>query len=119
MWAQPLQALINEVALLPYARQSPALAAQFDPRRQTAIERYLQTFVLAESFRFGDGLKLPAHQIMNRLGPDAIPAMVRLLNKLASDPDGKIKVLGQVPLALAQDRSCGDHGPCFRTFWFV
>lgn len=107
-----LDRLNQEVARSAYGKPSPAVLAQMDSRRQAEIQRYLDLFIYVTSFRFGDGLKQESHQLMDRLGPDAIPALVRTLNLLFSDARGKERILLPQPI-MVEGKLTGE-----RTFFF-
>jgi HEAT repeat protein len=76
-----------------YGPPSAAMLAQWDLRRQVEVERLIDFFVWITSFNFGDGLKLDAHRMVARLGPEAIPAMARALNVLQENPEGRKQIL--------------------------
>jgi hypothetical protein len=87
-----------KVTVLPLA----AKASATHPLKEAQYESFLNYFIFRNSFRFGDGLDSASHGAMNRLGYDAIPAMVRAYNKLAMvGGEGKVhRFLGPAPPGL-------------------
>jgi HEAT repeat protein len=108
-----LERLKQELASIGRQTSPAVLAAASDPVRQKQIENYLKAFVVAASADFGIGLKPGAHMVVNQLGPDAIPALVRVLNRLATDP-GQNEWL---PALQATPRGPMVMGG--QTFWFT
>lgn len=67
-----------------------------NPAKEAKYSKFLDFFIYRNSFSFGLGLDCCSRQAMEQLDFDAIPAMVRAYNFLASTgPTGKI-IIGQV-----------------------
>ncbi len=96
--------LEEDIARISNSKNSPGWLAQQDRQRVASIERFIDFFIYITSFEFGVALSQRAKLEASRLGPDAIPALVRALNTLNVNKEGKVA-------ALEADRE--------RTFWFV
>lgn len=106
--------LNKEITQVPFvAKPSAATLAQLDVRRQAENQRFIDFFVYATSFRFGDGLKRESHQALTRLGPDAIPVLTRTLNRMYVDNTGKVPIPDVKPVGP------GAAAVKQRTFYFV
>jgi HEAT repeat protein len=108
-----LERLKKEMGYFAVPQASPALRAALDPARQQQNEQFLNAFVMAASPNFGIGISQEATLAVKQLGADAIPALARMLNKLAVNP-GK-----NVVLPVVQETRKGPKKVGTRTFWFV